>query len=183
MVRWNKFCLSGLCQNSVLAPYCKDWEPRYSTNTSERLQFPWISHRTPPRHPPDNPKASPGNITCQKTTTDTNRHCQTPQDTAMCHVLECAWQCLLGPVVVCCCQSACRVPWVCLELPGGCLVRFSGYLGGIYENKRRWDVFGGFDGFSVLAIWSQHTILAQPWKAKLFSPDHTETLKYQNGRI
>ena len=89
MVRLKKFFLSGLCQNSVLAPYCKDWEPRYSTNTSERLQFPWISHRTPPRHPPDNPKASPGNMTCQETTTDANRHSQTSQDTAMC-----CWVCL-----------------------------------------------------------------------------------------
>ena len=40
MVRWQKLCLTGLCLNSVFAPYCKDWEPTYPPTTSERLQIP-----------------------------------------------------------------------------------------------------------------------------------------------
>ena len=47
MVRWKKLCFSGLCQSSVTAPYCKDGEPRYPPNTSERLQFSWIPLRYP----------------------------------------------------------------------------------------------------------------------------------------
>ena len=39
---------------------------------------------------------------------------------------------------------------------------------------------GAVSGLSVLAVWSQNTILAQAKKEQLFSPDHTETLKYQN---
>ena len=35
-------------------------------------------------------------------------------------------------------------------------------------------------GFSGFAVWSHNTILAQPGKAWLFSPDHSETSKYQN---
>ena len=42
-----KMGLSGLCQNSVTAPYCKDWEARYPPNTSERLWCPWIPLRYP----------------------------------------------------------------------------------------------------------------------------------------
>ena len=38
-------------------------------------------------------------------------------------------------------------------------------------------------GFSAFAVWSHNTILAQPGKAWLFSPDHSETSKYQNVYI
>ena len=38
-------------------------------------------------------------------------------------------------------------------------------------------------GFLALAVWSHNTILAQPGKAWLFSPDHSETSKYQNVYI
>ena len=75
-----KSCLLGMCQNSVLAPYCKEWGPRYPINTSKRLQFLWMPFRylqTTPRHPPDTPKASPGNATCQQTPKDTARHPRT----------------------------------------------------------------------------------------------------------
>ena len=57
-----KLFLLGLCQNGVLAPYCRDWEPRYPPNTSKRLRFPWIPLRyphTPPRHPTDWHLSSP----------------------------------------------------------------------------------------------------------------------------
>ena len=54
---------SGLCQNNVTAPYCKDWEARYPPNTSERLRCPRIPLRypqTPNRHPPDTQQISLG---------------------------------------------------------------------------------------------------------------------------
>ena len=38
-------------------------------------------------------------------------------------------------------------------------------------------------GFLALAVWSRNTILTQLGKAWLFSPDHSETSKYQNVYI
>ena len=38
-------------------------------------------------------------------------------------------------------------------------------------------------GFLALAVCSYNAIFTQPGKARLFSPDHSETLKYQNVYI
>ena len=105
MVRWKKFCLSGLCQNSVLAPYCKDWEPTkppkhisaplISINTT---QIPWEMHQTSPRQP----QTYPGNMTCQQTTTDYNWCQKTLPGTLKQHMAVSwdVWQCLFVSVVV-----------------------------------------------------------------------------------
>ena len=70
-----KLCLLGWCQNGDLAPYCKDWKPRYPPNTSRRLKFPWIL----PRHPPDIPQTPPRHI---QGTQHANRQQETPIETA-----------------------------------------------------------------------------------------------------
>ena len=70
--------LFGLCQNGVLAPFCKDWEPIFPPNTSKRLRFPWIP-LIYPQTPPDITQTPPRHI---QGTGHANRHKQTPNDTA-----------------------------------------------------------------------------------------------------
>ena len=103
MVRRQKLCLSGLCLNSVFAPYCKDWE----TNIPPKhIRAPPISINTTqisPRHPqtsPRHPQTSPGNMPCQQTTTDAKG--QMP-DILKQHLSVSwgVWWCLLVSVGVC----------------------------------------------------------------------------------
>ena len=117
--------------------------------------------------------------------TDNNTRQQTPPDILKQHlsVSEGVWGCLLASVVVC---------WH-LDFPGDvlrCLGDVWGISGGCmwvfqwYSWKS--EMFGcdfGVSGFSILAVWSCNATLAQPWKAQLFLPDHTETSKYQNVYI
>ena len=91
-----KLRVSGLCQNNVTAPNCKDWNSRYPSNMSECLQFPWIPLRYPqtsPKHPPDISREL-------KISTDDNRRQQTPPDTlGYWQVLfEYVWYTALKPV-------------------------------------------------------------------------------------
>ena len=176
MVRWKKSCLLGRCQNGVLAPYCKDWEPRYPPNTSKRLQFLWIPfryHQTPPRHPTETSKTFQGNITCQKTPTDTARHPKTMTGSV--------WVCLVVLIGVYCCLFACRVPWRCLwDVWGMCLGCLGGvwrYLSGICGNWRRLDVFGGYHGSQSLLYGAKTLFWHIPKRHDFLSPDQTETLK------
>ena len=75
---------SGLCQNSVFTPYCKDWDlispPQKKKTYSSASNF-HEYHSDTPRHPSDSsqtpPQISPGNMECQQTTTDAKKHCQT----------------------------------------------------------------------------------------------------------
>ena len=117
MVQQKRLRVSWLCQNNVTAPYCKEWNPKYPSNMYECLQFRLISLRypqTPPRRSPNTSQTSPGNSRYKQTTTDANRHLQTPSDTDRC----------------------------CFSMS-----------------------------------WTQ------PWNPQLFSPDHSETSKYQNVYI
>ena len=127
-----KLCVSGLCRNNVRAPYCKAWNPRYPSNTSECLQFPWIPLRYPqttPKYPPDisrELKISTDDNRRQQMTTEPNRHPQT-----LTGAFEYVRKCLLAHVVVC---------WH-LEFPGdvwglfwGCLGGVLGYLSSIHGN-------------------------------------------------
>ena len=153
----------GLCQNGVLAPYCKDWEPRYPPNTSKRLRIPWLPLRypkTPPRHPKGTPQISPGNTTFQQTPTDTARHPKTLRGAV--------WVCLAVSIGVCCCLFACPVQWRCL----GGVCGISGGCPGIFEwyswKSEALGCVWGVSGLSVLAVWSQNTILAQPQNGTIF---------------
>ena len=94
--------------------------PQTHPSTSDLNECHSRCPQTPPRHPPDTPKASPANITCQQTPTDANRHCQTPKITD-----SAVWVCLVVSVGVCCRLLACCVPWSCLGgvwgMSGWCL--------------------------------------------------------------
>ena len=121
--------LSWLCQISILAPYCRDGEPRYTPNASERLQFPWIPIRTPPdttqtspRHPPDSSRE-------HNMPTDDNRRQQTPPDILKQHlsVSGGVWRGLFASVGVC---WHVMFPGAIWGVSGGC-------LGGVWECSER----------------------------------------------
>ena len=154
---------SRLCQNSVFTPYCKDWEPVYPPNIFKRLQFPWIPLRypqTPLRLLPDTPQISPGNMECQQTTTDAKKHCQTFSNST------CQFLGFFGDV--CWRVLAFYVPQRCYGVIGG---MFGGCLGESELNSWKLEVHKcvwGVYGFSILAVWSENTILAQPWMVRFF---------------
>ena len=167
MVRWQKFCLSGLCLNSVFAPYCKDWELTYPPSTSERLQFLWISLR----HPQISPRQPHGISREHKTPTDANRHQQTMPDTPR-HwqvLFEYVWQCPLASVVVCWHVMFPGDVWGCL---GDIWVVFM-------EIGDTWMCLGGMWVLSPFSMERKH----YSGTALKGITDHTEALKYQNGCI
>ena len=176
MVKQKKLWISGLCRNDVTATYCKDWNPRYPSNMSECLQFPWIPLRYPqtsPKHPPDisrELKISTDDNRRQQTTTDTSRHPQIPTGAV--------WVCLEVSVGACCGLLTSWVPWRCLEgvweVSGGCL--------GTWKLEALRCVWG-VSGIPVHTVWSRSIFLAQPWNPQLFSLDHSETSKYINVHI
>ena len=144
-----------------------------------RTQIPPKHIRAPPisinitQIPPDNPRTPlrhPQGISREhKTPTDPNRHEQTAPETPIyCQVLfEYVCWCLLASVGVCCCLLASCVLWICLGVSWGCLGVVWGYLSDIYGNWRRSNVFL-VSGFSIPAVLSQNTILAQSWKERFF---------------
>ena len=151
-------------------------------STSDSYEYhPDISW-TPPRHPPDTPQTSPGNKRCQQMTTDANRDKEPARDTPR-HwrvLFEYVWQCQLAFVGV----------FLFMEVTRGCLGDVWGCLRGVWGvSEGIWVLFleiGSAQmcfGFSAFAVRSYNIILAQPGKAWLFSPDHSETSKYQNVPI
>ena len=153
-----KLCNSGLRQDGVLAPYCKDWEPGYPPNPSDRLRLPWIPLRytqTPLRHPPDTTHTSPVNTKYQQTTTSTNRHRQTYSNSTSQRARVSGgvcWHLLSSNGIL-----------SSLEMSGGVWRMSGGCLGVSEWNSWKSEALGfvwGVSGFSVLAVWSQSTILA-----------------------
>ena len=55
-----------------------------------------------------------------------------------------------------------------------------GYMGDIYPYLMYLWVPGGLSEYSSLAEWIIHTVFVKPQRAGFVSPDHNETLKYQN---
>jgi len=155
---------SRLCQNSVFTPYCKDWEPVYPPNIFKRLQFRWIPLRypqTPLRLLPETPQISPGNIKCQHTTTDAKKHTRLSQTAPVSFLGSLAMS-----VGVWWRMLACYVPQRCYGVIGG---MFGGCLGESELNSWKLEVHKcvwGVYGFSILAVWSENTILAQPWMVR-----------------
>ena len=132
-----KLCLLGLWQNSVLAPYCKDWEPSYPLNTSKGLQLPWIPLRhlqTPPRHPQTHPDIPQTHSRHLQGTQHANRRQQTlPETPKHWQVLfEYVWQCRLASVVVC---LHVLFPGYVWEVSVGCLGGVWGYLSVNHGNR------------------------------------------------
>ena len=183
-----KLCLSGFCQNGDLAPYCKDWEPRYPQNTSKRLQFPWIPLRyhpdtprypqTPPTHPRDTLQTSP-----LQRTQHANRQQQTPIDTAR-HTQT-------APVsVLGCLAVSVRVCWQ-FVLPGDvwgvfgvCLWGVWGVSGGIWvvfmEIIGAWMCLGGNWVLSPCSMEPKHHF-GRSLKSTIFFP--RTILRHQNTKI
>ena len=142
-------------------------------------------HSDTPRQPPDIPQTPPGPLQgawdanrWQQTTTDTNTQPQTPQDTDECWLSMSGGVCwhLLSSLAISYSLEMCGGVW---GMSGGCL--------GVSEwyswKSEALECVCGVSGFSVLAVWSHNTILAQPWKARPVSLDYTETSKYQNVYI
>ena len=146
-------------------------------------------HSDTSRHPPDIPQTLPRPLqgtrhanNCQQTPSDTARHCQTPPDTDRCCLSMSegvGWR-LLSSVCMSC----------SLEMSGGVRGMSEGYLGGVWRylsgihgNRRRLDVFGGYFGPHSLQYGAKTLLWHIPKRHDFLSPDHTETLKYQNGRI
>ena len=103
-----KMGFSRLCQNSVTAPYCKDWEARYPPNASERLRCPWIPLRypqTPTKHPLDTPQISPENTWRQQTQRGSFRHPNTDRWCLSVSGSVC-WRLLLSLSISCCAVPA-----------------------------------------------------------------------------
>ena len=110
------------------------------------------------KHSPDNPMASLRNMTCQQTPTDTAKD---PKN-----LTGAIWESLAMFLGICCCLLAFHVP--------------RGYLGGVWEESEgclgvsEWyswklealEYVWGVYGFSILAVWSENTILAQPWMVR-----------------
>ena len=129
--------------------------------------------------PPDTPQTSPKNpsdISRElKMSTDDNMRQQTPPDILKQHlsVSEGVWWCLLPSVDI---LISLEMSWGVWGMSRGCLWVFEWHSWKSEVLRCVW----GVSGFSVLAVCSCSTTLAQPWKAHICSPDHTETSKYQN---
>ena len=102
--------VSGLWQNSVTAPYRRDWEPRYS-QTNPRASYFHEYHSDTPRHPPDIPQTPTRHLQGagdanrqQQTPPDKNRQPQTPKDTDKCCLSTSGgvcWRLLLSVGIAC----------------------------------------------------------------------------------
>ena len=111
---------------------------------------------------------------------DSARHTQT----APASVLGClpvsvgvCWPLLASVGMLC----SLEMPWACL---GDVRWASGGYLSGmIHGNQRRSDVFGGYVGSQSLQYGAKTVFWHRLEIHGFLSPDQTEALKYQNGRI
>ena len=158
-------------------------------NTPEHIQFPLIPPRYPPiphRHhsdTPDIPQTPPRYL---HETRDTNRCQQTPPDILKQHLSVSwgVWGWLFVSIGVCCHLLSSLVPLRCLGgVWGDIWGVFKEYLSGIHGNFRCMDVFGGYLGSQPLQYGAVVLFWHRPEKHHFFSPDHTETSKYQNVHI
>ena len=136
-------------------------------------------HSDIPRHPPDIPKTPPRYL---QGTQHANRRQQTPPDTPK-HwqvLFEYVWRCPLASVVVC---LHVLFPGYVWGVSLGCLVGVWGYLSGNHGSLRRSDVFGGYLGSQPLQYGAKTPIWQRLKRNNFFSPDYSETSKYQNRRI
>ena len=176
-----KLCLLGLCQNGLLAPYCRTENPDTQKTYPSASDF-HEYHSDTPRHPPDIPQTPPRHLQGAQ---HANRRQQTPIDTAR-HTQTApvsVQKCLAVYVGICWRLLACFVPWRCLGgvcgISGGCL-GVSEWYSWISEAL---GCVWGVSGFSVLQYGAKTPFWHNPKKHNFFSSNHTETSKYQNRRI
>ena len=110
--------------------------------------------------------ASLGNITWQHTHTDANKHRQRPQETDR-RCLRKSGSVSLHLLVVGVCWHF-MFPGDIWGVSGRSLWGVWRYLSGIHGNWRRLNKFGGVYEVSVLAVWTENTILAQSWMVWFF---------------
>ena len=134
-------------------------------------------HSDAPRHHSDIPQTPPRH---PQGTWYANRHQQTPTDTTR-HpktLTGAVWVCLVVSVGVCCCLLACCVPWSCLGgvwgMSGWCLGVFWVVLLEIGDARMRFGCIWVLQYGAKILIWQSYET------CDVLSPDHTETLKYQN---
>ena len=124
---------------------------------------------------PRDPQTAPGNTTCQRTTTEVNRHHQTSSNSTC--------KCLLVSSGVCwCLLVSFGVYWCLLASFGVCWpVMFPGHaLGASGGCKWKSDAFGVYLGSQSLQHGAKILIWQTPERCDFLSPDHTETFRYQN---
>ena len=73
------------------------------------------------------------------------------------------------------------LPGDAMGMSGGCLRVSEGYLSVIHRNWRLSDAFGGYVGSQSLQYGAKTLFRHSPVRHNFCH--HTETLKYQNGRI
>ena len=132
-----------------------------------------------PQTPPDIPQTPPRHL---QGTRHANRPQQMPTDTAR-HTQAAPVNvlgCLAVSVDVC---WHVLFPGETLGVSGGCVGGVWRYMSGIHENRRHWDVIGGCLGSQSMQYGAKTLFWHIPKMHDFFSPDHTETLRYQNGRI
>ena len=145
-----KLCLLELCQNGVLAQYCRTENPdtpQKHPSTSDFHEY----HSDTPRLPSDIPQTSgrhtPDISREYDMQTDDNRGQLTPPD-----ILKQRCQCPGVSGGVCSRLLACCVPWRCL----GCVCGMSGGCLGVYEwHSWKSEALGcvwGVSAFSVLTL-------------------------------
>ena len=152
--------------------------PKTHSSASNFCKYPSDIPQISLRHPQTSPRQAYGISSEHKTLTDANRHRQTPKDNARCCLSmsgSVPWH-LLSSVGMSCSLETSGVVW---GVSGGCL----GDIWVVFmEIGGAWMCLGGIWVLSPFSMEQNHysgTVL----KGKTFSPDPTETLKYQNGRI
>ena len=128
---------------------------------------------------PDTPKTSPENARRQPTPTDTNRRQQTPTDIfkQQLAVSWGVWGCLFVSV---CFSWRLLFSGVVLEISGGCMGVVWWYLSGIFGNRGRSNVFGGYLGYQSLQYGAITLFWQSPEKPNFF---HLTPLRYQNFKM
>ena len=128
--------------------------PKAHPNASNFHEYHSEHPKSSPRHPPDSSRE-------HNMPTDNNKRQRTPQVIHKQHlsVILVVWQCLLASVVVC---WHVMFTGDALGVSGGCL---GGVWGHLEWHSFKSEVLGcvwGLSGFSVPAVWSQNTNLANP---------------------
>ena len=131
-------------------------------------QIPIDTPQTSPRHL----KTSPGKSSCQQTTTDANKHPQTPSDTDRCCLSMTGgvcWRVLLSVDIV-----------SSLEMSEGCLGDIWGYMSDIHRHQRCSDVFGGYLGSPSLHYGAVTLLWHSPERHNFF---HLTIMRHQNIKM
>ena len=158
----------------------------------KHIQAPLISMKTTqippdtPRYPTETPQTfdrhTPDISREHDMQTAHNKCQQTPPDILKQHrsMSWGVWRCLLTSVDVC---WHVLFPGETLGVSGECVGGVGRYRSGSHENRRRWDVFGGYFSSQFLQYGAKTLFWHSPERHDLFSSDYSETLKYQNVYI